>query len=382
MVVWYVLIVVLFLVASIEVSTATKNILWDQTIGFYNQNQIMNRKQLIFIIIATVITLLAAFRFESGRDWGNYLDIFNNAEKYLQTGEIERGYLWINIVFRNIGLSYWIVQCCIILLCGISLHMYIYKKSPFMLYTLALYFYLFYFSLDLAQTRQYMAIAILLWGTKFIKKRKVILWILTVVIAMQFHITALMALPLYFTEKIKIKPWMAGCIFIFCVMVNLFGLSVIWKLMYFTTKMSFLPERILYRLNVYMNHAQYNKQLPITMGLIADYCFYAIVVFLYVLNYKNKKIDDSYILNFLISVFFFSMGRNFSQFSRLSDYYMLCGGGIFAYNIFPSSVYFLKKKYEITGIIGSILFLVFLIASLLRSYLSGTEYIYQSFLLQ
>ena len=333
MTIWYIIILTLFIFASLEVAGMNRISVFGNNCEL--SNEIFTFNKLVFIYVACILAFLSAFRYETGRDWENYIRMFNEAEEMLKTGSIETGYIALNWAFKNAGLSYWCMQACVLLFCSWCLFRSLYRKSSYPLYTLAIYFCLFFFSNDLAQTRQYIAMSVLILGLGFIEKKKFMFWLLIVILAMQFHITAITAFPLYFTNRIKIRPWQTFVILLGCLFLNLFGLELIWKVMEFTVSVKLLPDRINSILWGYMQSSVYNKQAEYStgLGLLVRYSCYFFVLFLYQIRCKNKTIKETIVLNFLIGILFSALGRNFSQFSRIGNYYILCGGGIFAYNL-------------------------------------------------
>lgn len=380
MLIWYIIILTLFILASLEVAGMNRISVFGNNCEL--SNEIFTFNKLVFIYVACILAFLSAFRYETGRDWENYIRVFNEAEEMLKTGSIETGYIALNWAFKDAGLSYWCMQACILLFCSWCLFRSLYRKSSYPLYTLAIYFCLYFFSNDLAQTRQYIAMSVLILGLGFIEKKKFMFWLLIVILAMQFHITAITAFPLYFTNRIKIKPWQTFVILLGCLFLNLFGLELIWKVMEFTVNIKLLPDRIDSILWNYMHSSEYNKQAEYStgLGLLLQYGFYCVVLFLYYVKYQNKRVNESFILNFLIGVLFSALGRNFSQFSRIGNYYILCGGGIFAYNIIPESFIFFKKVDVFRGLI-SLLWLLFLMYNFLSAWINEIEYSYRIFLL-
>lgn len=380
MTIWYILILVLFVLAVLEVAGLKQFSVFGRYLLPSENTYTFNK--LVFVFISGILIFISAFRFETGRDWENYISMFNNAKNILKNGSVERGYIAINLLFNNAGLSYWIMQACLLLFCGCCLYRNFYKRSSYPLYTLIIYFCLYFFSNDLAQTRQYIAMAVLILGLQFVEKRKLFFWIFAIILAMQFHITAITAFPLYFTNRIKIKPWFSFIILLGCFFINVFALDLIWKILEFTVSIKILPERISSILQFYISSDEYNKQAEYSsgLGLLVNYTFYFIVLFLYYVKYKNKKINEAFLLNFLIGILFSSLGRNFSQFTRIGNYYVLCGGGIFCYNILPESIHFFKKL-NVFRLFFSLTWVLFLIYNFCLRWMNEFEYSYKTFLL-
>lgn len=377
MTVWYIVILVLFIASLLEISEFTESSVMTNKDKIFGR--VITYDEVLFVYIATVLTLLSAFRFETGRDWINYIEMFQNAKSFYNDSDIEKGYIGINILFKYFRLTYWQMQACILIFCSYVLFTSFHKRSSYPLYTLIIYFCLYYFSNDLAQTRQYIAMSILILGLKFIRERKILIWCLFVLLAMQFHVTAIVAFPLYFTCRINIKPIYAYILLGVCLCISLFGLDLVWWILRIVKKITFLPERVSALLEVYMFTDAYNKPSAIGLGLV-KYIFYFIIVYLYSHRKTENNYPDLFLLNFLIGVLFVAMGYNFSEFSRIGNYYMLCGGGIFAYNILPSSRTFFKN-FEYIRVVISILWILLLITSFIINSINLPEYTYKSIFL-
>lgn len=379
MLIWYVVVFALFVFSVLEVLQLYKIKIVEEKFNLVKYD--LKLHGMVYIFIAMVLGFLSAFRFETGRDWNSYLDFFSNPEFYLEEQIIERGYLWFNILFNSFGVSYWVMQAFFLVFCSYVLFGFFYKQSSYPLYTLTIYYCLYYFSNDLAQTRQYLAMSILILGLRFIEKKKLLYWVLTVIIAMQFHVTALVAFPIYFILRIKIKPWFAFVMLVITLLLNLFGLKLIWALVELILKMQFLPERIHTILQFYIDIGIYSRQTQFSTGLgfFVWYSFYFYVIFLYYLKYRNSYIQESYVLCFLIYVLFLALGRNFSAFGRIGIYYCLCGGGIFVYNIMIDSKLF-SDKLNLLKLVPSIGWLMFLMYDFFKQWSDAYEYTYRCFL--
>lgn len=302
--------------------------------------------KIAFVFLAFIMFYLAVFRFETGRDWGVYLSFFETCDLQKNSSPFEAGFSFLNRFFKIIFDNFYVMQFCIMVFCCLCVYRSFYKRSEFPVFTLFLYFIMFFLQTDMAQTRQHLAMSILLCGMPFVHKRKFFCWCLVVLLAMQFHITAFMAFPLYFTTYRKTSVATCASLFLICVFVTFFGLSVIRTMLSIVVNISFAPERIRVIGNLYLNSTIFGQQGQFNTGLgfIARYLFIALMIFFYALERKrNLKYKNFYFLNFFIALIFQAMGRNFDQFGRIANYYLICGGGVCAYNLLVDCKSFFKK---------------------------------------
>lgn len=81
------------------------------------------------------------------------------------------------------------------------------KYGIFPLVGLAVYMGRFLVGRNFCQIRAALAIAIIIYGTVYVTKQKLWKYLLVILIAYQFHHSSILAIPLYFINKMKIKKW-------------------------------------------------------------------------------------------------------------------------------------------------------------------------------
>lgn len=337
MTIWHVVVFFLVLFAFLELCAAR------QPAGIVRSFPL---ERIAYVYMAGVLVFLSAFSFEIGKDWGGYVNMYNNSEALLQTGSIERGYIAVNLLFKRLGIGFWEMYACMRMFCTIVFFSFFFKNSSCPLYTLAIWFFLSYFASALAQTRQFIATAILICGTGFIQKRRLLFWVLTVLVAMQFHISSLLALPVYFTTRIKIRPWLCFALLALFIWIQWFGVNLAWRIADISLMLP-LPERITRLVITYTTSSRHNQVIEYEgirgFGFWVKCIFCFIVAFLYYVKCKNKEPTDGYfMLNFFIDALVTGLGRNLPIFGRLASYYNVVGGGIFAWNVIPDSARFFK----------------------------------------
>ena len=361
----------LFVFSTLEIC-GQKNVFVAKNVSF---------NSIVFFYMSFFLLLLASLRFETGRDWVNYLRMYRHDNP--ATSYAESGYIRMNVFFRNLNLGdkgFYLMQFIIITFCCGMIYRNIYENNEFPIFILLVYFTSYFFSTELAQTRQHIAMAILLCGNRFIKDKKLVLWILIVILAMQFHITAIMAFPLYFTERIRLASPIVFILLFLALALNLAGFNLVWAMLNIAVGLSFIPERIAGIMKSYMNSSIYGQQGQYStgLGLLCRYVFYFAFIFLWSLKDKDER-KKYHLTNFLIAVYFTSLGRNFDQFSRIANYYFICGNGLSLYNTLPSSIKFFKKL-DMTRISLVVFYSLFIIFSFYMSWMSEYEYSYQTVL--
>lgn len=178
---------------------------------------IKNNKRYLIIILVVLITFLIIRDTSVGVDSDNYLKIFNYAHKksFLELfsyGRHEIGYKYYAKIISMIWNNYWFFLSVTSIVSMVGLYYLIEGNSDNYFDSLMIFicfnFYGFYFGI----LRQVIAISILLYSIRFIKQKKIILFIISVIVASLFHKTAFVFLPAYFLfdfklNKLKVSIW-------------------------------------------------------------------------------------------------------------------------------------------------------------------------------
>lgn len=147
-------------------------------------------KRAHFVFLSVTI-LFAGFRGGLGTDFVNYSKWYNTTinDKYLETG-----YVGIMNVFAYFNLSIYHIQFLFftgtLLLINLALKKYTLNiKYAWLFYLIFPYFFLYSFIL----MRQYLAMAIVFWGFRFLHKNKLWQYIMAILIGSLFHYSCLLA---------------------------------------------------------------------------------------------------------------------------------------------------------------------------------------------
>ncbi len=164
-----------------------------------------------FIIALLPVFVLIAFKSEEvGRDTYNYLNTFSGFGNEIERGDdgekvMEYGYQYLMIVLRKLTDN---SQSLLITLGGLTVvSLYWFIKQTATNWCLALYFFicLGFFQFVMSGIRQSMAIEIMLLAYPFIKKRRMVLYMLMVLVAFMFHKSAIVCAPLYFIANMTVN---------------------------------------------------------------------------------------------------------------------------------------------------------------------------------
>ncbi len=341
---------------------------------------------LSFYLIAVTLLLLSALRFECGRDWAMYIswfEVIEDAELNVYKPapipeDIEWGFLYLNYFFYYyISSNFYVLQFCIALFCCWITYRHILKNTEFPISILMIYFLTYFFSVEMAQNRQFIAMAILMLGYPFIKKRQLLFWLLIVLLAMLFHISALLALPLYYTTNINVPK---KFFFIVCAVTLIFAFvgKELSLAMLDISSRTLLPARLSSLADRYKN-AEYVTGSFSTLTILVHWIFYFLGGILY---YRTGNRTLKYqILNFLIAVFLHSISFSFLEFRRVSNYYLICGGGIVFYQVFFQKSFF-PATQRVLHFFIMLLFILYNIIVFCGRWAKATEYSYQSVFFQ
>jgi hypothetical protein len=191
-------------------------------------------KKTFFIFAFLQMLLISGLRsYDVGHDTRTYINIFNIygsldfSTILLEDFKFEKGYLIFQYViyniFNNPTLLFFLVSSFFLF----SVAIFIYKNSKYPLLSVVIFIGIEFFAFSMTGLRQTMAIAIILFSYEFIKNRKPVYFILLVLLASTFHLSALVFLPFYFISYIKVsKPYLL-------LMFPIIALSFVYREMFF-----------------------------------------------------------------------------------------------------------------------------------------------------
>lgn len=268
--------------------------------------------------IALILILFSGLRECVGTDFNMYKNIFynlNNLENYY-LGEIEKGYVLLNKVLYSINQHHRILFIgTSAMIVGLIFNC-IYKYSKNYLLSILLFIGMGYYHSSFNGIRQYIALAIFVYSIRFIINKNFKKYVICIFIAILFHNTAVMMLPIYFINRIRFNK-------------KRFLLTIIPILL-----IGFSYKFIISNLNILSPHyyQKYlnNKYLSLGVGGITNYIYIISFIVIYIISilrynsiivkYENVRI---FIILCGISISFMLLGLKSLLFFRISLYFSI-----------------------------------------------------------
>lgn len=313
------------------------------------------------IFFMFLLFLIAALRdSDIGNDTINYLRIFTKIkqEVFIDSWEerFEPGYLFLNrfvaVFFQEKQMI--LVITSIIIYAGFSF--FIIKYSSNVWLSIFLFITLGYFGQSLNIIRLCIAFSFLLFSYDFLRKNRIIAFILTVLLAMMFHRTAIVFLLAYFVQKINLNKKKLGIWLIGTIIVTMYMEKILNEL-----------------LKIYPNFQYYIGTEYLSSGKIAN-VFYVLIWSMVLslgvaINRKAKGIivskDISIMTMFImISISIYAFSIKFNLLDRVAQYFSM-----FGIVYIPNVLELIKekrKKYILTMMIVTFFFSYFIIIQIFR----------------
>ena len=133
-------------------------------------------------------------------DFKDYFDLYLNDTDFILS---ETGFYWLVWLLTRVTQEpQWMIFLTSAFIC-IAVCIYIHKNSEDPPMAMMIYVCLGLFTFNMNGMRQAMAMSVCVLGYELVKKRKLIPFLLTILLAMQFHKTAIAFLPVFFIPNLK-----------------------------------------------------------------------------------------------------------------------------------------------------------------------------------
>ena len=268
--------------------------------------------------LAVILILFVGLRYNTGGDWFLYKKIFNNSLSAKGNFmNIESGYLLLNKIIKYTFNNYYVLQFTVTLFVVTAFYKLYKNNSQYPIVSFSLLTWIIFYSILTSQMRQSIAIAIIVYSTQYIFDRKHWKFILAIVIASFFHISAVLAIPLYFLYKNygKVLP----ITLMVASQILYFHPEIIKAIVLFIAP--YLPARLSGLAEGYIS-SYFNKKTEFGTGLF--YIGQMLLSVFTVLTIKPKDNKQTFFLNTLavfIIIKGFSIG--FEIIGRLEPYYLV-----------------------------------------------------------
>ena len=173
-------------------------------------------KQMLLMLTCVVMALMAGFRNPYlWADTDAYMISFEYYTKPLYEwsqvdepfGYSEYGFYFLGVIFKTFSSNTTAYLTFIAALTFIFMYKDFKRYCYYPLFGVAAYISRFYLTRNFMQIRAGLSYAIILWAVQYISKRDWKRYFFWIIIAYQFHASAVLAVPLYFLCMINIKKW-------------------------------------------------------------------------------------------------------------------------------------------------------------------------------
>ena len=334
--------------------------IFEKKINSSNSNK-LERYLYCAILLAPMFILVAFRHYTIGSDTHSYYDIFyrmTSADGVVgalrASLNMEDGFLLLNYFFNLIGFSYYGFQFVVSLFIFISLSVFIYRYSNNYSLSCVVFLCMRFMFGTMNQVRMWISIGVLLWSFPYLLKKKIIPFILIVLLASLFHLSCLIFLLIFPISLLKNNK--RNVILFIAVALVLFLLGD--RLFYFLSSKTGLYTE-------YMRASTFD----VSNNIAIYFSFFVLLIFFLFSVYASMHKKDAIIVNEDLSrmnnVYFWTLlilvglallGLNVKIMSRITAYYE-----ILLVIILPYYIKILKNKRQLF----IICFDIFLVAQLI-----------------
>ena len=245
-----------------------------------------------------------------GNDYSNYVKEF---EKIRSGGEstMDIAYVWLNKLIIRLGLDFQFVLVILCLVAYILFFVCIHKYSENYPISFLLYFVIgYFFLLNLNQIRQWMALILVMLSYQYIERRKIVPFLVLVVLATLFHFTAVIFIPFYFILSVRYKASIYVVLMLILIPFNFFYNRLLQFL--FAT---FRPS--------YVGSAYMDKTLQFDMFLIVAMFSVLMMILFYYEAIIDSRIHTIFMNAFFIAFLLIVFCGWIPEVSRFSYYFYM-----------------------------------------------------------
>lgn len=166
-------------------------------------------KEILVFIAVGILFLTSAFKYETGIDWYVYQKMMQNTPTLNQMlsdstaypnvfKQLDPGYNFLVAIVKTLGGTIQTVFIIMALFTAIFLYKSLKAFAVYPLVSIVIYFGIVFFVMDMSGIRQALTLSLFFYSLKFVHSRRFLKYIITLLIAVLFHWSAVFLLPLYF----------------------------------------------------------------------------------------------------------------------------------------------------------------------------------------
>lgn len=301
------------------------------------KNKVKNGYEYAFIII----TAFLAVRYDFGMDYMGYMEEFYmydranvsifNFHEVSNVAKSELGWVYLMLLFRPFGFFGFVFLLTIVE--NLILYDFIKRNVSKEWRWLAIFIYVFYPTFLLhgcAMMRQWLAITIIVFSTRYVEKYRIIPFAICIMLAFFFHKSALvgiLVLLLSFIYSPKASYIFGGALAI----LVFYSFSNADKLLLYTAR--------IFESDIYQGYEHYTEQtVDTSMNLFGIISTFTMPIVCGLMIPKFKKNEMLFLLLYLVSIIFIPL-RSMSQLVLRMEVYF----SVFSIALFPIVISKIKK---------------------------------------
>lgn len=278
-----------------------------------------NQRRWILVIESIVVALFLGLRYRVGADWSLYEYVFEFGLAKGNTQAWEPGYYWLSTAVSMFVDNYYVLQFFVSVFLVWVIARWYWQEE----YVSLLLFALLFLSINdilFSQVRQAVALGIVVLSAKYIFQRNMAKFAIVVVIASLFHISAILAFPLYFCTA-HIKKWLLLVLLVLSEVLAQMH-HIVWT--FVKMFVEYMPIRLANIAELYLKDAMYSGAKEFQTGIYAWAAFLLVVLVVALVAPKSNK--DYFAVNTLVVA---TMVKNISScfliLDRFVPYYIVFG---------------------------------------------------------
>jgi hypothetical protein len=290
-----------------------------------NNSSILTSK--VFLSGFTIF-LFIGFRGAINSDWASYYDIYQKVPSLFDTLRIvyffeqfpnmEKGYLWLNIIFKTISVNYFSFQFFLFVI-NFAIICYtcsFYIGKEYLPGLLIFYFLFGGIGIESNLLRNSKAIMLFIISIRFIEEKRIIPFLLLNGLGYLFHASSLIYIPLFFFISCRFNRVFIFSVFIVGIIILFFSINWIKDVINSLLPLFGFENRLLFLAEVYLNDAHYSSARGISIGTAER-----LVSFILVFHREKYIIRHSRYMRIFVNLFYIQIFcyLYFSEFLVLAD---------------------------------------------------------------
>ena len=264
--------------------------------------------QILNGLAAIMLICIAGLRYETGGDWDTYTTLFHDFPPFSRLIgrpaefadiSVEEGFVLLCALVKSLGGTvqhlFFVVSLINITLiaCAAS------KYTKYPVVALLCYYGILYFNLEMIYIRQATAVALCFFALQYIPSKRMVPYMIFILLACTFHRVAALMIPLYFLLNIKLPSWAYLAVVGIGAVVMLAGIP--WIQTIFLTVAGWLGENYAEKAELYTEDAMFAVNRGLSLGFILNLAIFAVIIFF------KDKIDALPYGTIMLNMFFASL---------------------------------------------------------------------------